>query len=95
MSVAAWTLVVLTVISLDGLAIGYLIRGRAPVTEQRAWFDHEQFVNVALLDRVRSYSTPLTIAYPCSYGGDLLEYPIAAGWDEDAILHTLAEIGAL
>lgn len=28
-------------------------------------------------------------------GGELLEFPVAAGWDEDEILDTLADIEAL
>ena len=94
MSLAAWTLAVLTLISVDTVAVAYLIERRTSRNEG-SWFDHRRFVAEKLLgDRVRFSHGPV-IAHPCSFGGDLLEFPVADGWDEDAILQTLAEIEAL
>lgn len=74
---------------------------RAARDVERPWFDHDRFAGSprqqrALLDRVRTYTHAVgVIEHPCSYGGEILEYPVAAGWDEDSILATLAEIEAL
>jgi len=95
MSLAAWTLAVLTLISVDSIAIAYLIEQRTRRNDE-SWFDHRRFVaDKVLADRVREYSRRPVIAHPCSFGGDLLEFPVADGWNEDAILQTLAEIEAL
>lgn len=96
MSAAAWTVAVLTLISIDALCIAFLMDRRRRCGE--TWFDHERFVNVALADRVGELTRPAAvavIAHPCSFGGDLLEYPVVAGWDETSILSTLAQIEAL
>lgn len=92
MNPVAWACAVLTLVSVDAVAIAYLTRWRAQRgARPESWFDHTRF-----LDRVRAYAPPQeTIVHPCSYGGDLLEYPVARGWDEEAILTTLAEIEAL
>lgn len=92
MSFAAWSCAVVTLLSVEALSVAYVIRwwkGRCDEPEPR-WFDHTRF-----LERVGAYAAPQTILHPCSYGGDLLEYPVARGWDEAAILATLAEIEGL
>lgn len=87
-------LAVSTVVGVDAIAIAYLARWHRTRDEQ-SWFDHRRFLNVDLAARVTDYSRRRAIVHPCSAGGDMLEFPIVAGWDEDAILHTLAEIEAL
>jgi hypothetical protein len=55
--------------------------------------DEEQFRARGVVERVRAARGVLV--HPCSYGGDLMEYPVHDGFDEDDVLATLAEIEAL
>ena len=89
MSIPDWIAAVVTVISVDALAIALLLDRRTP-RNPASWFDHQRFI-----EQTKAYTQPPVIAHPCSYGGDLIEYPVAAGWDEYAILATLGEIEAL
>lgn len=96
MSPVAWMAAVLTLLSVDTLAIAHLIRrGLSRTEHDGSWFDHHRFVEGAVAERIEEYVRPIVIAHPSSFGGDLLEYPIGGGWDENAILATLAEIEAL
>jgi hypothetical protein len=63
--------------------------------EPRSWFDHQRFVKTDLVDRVKHYSRPVVIEHPCSYGGDLLEYPVTTDSDADFILDVLGDIEVL
>lgn len=93
----------LAVLSLDALLVAYLI-GRSRITDAppapKPWFDHERFRRglagerqVGVVDRVRVARG--VVVHPCSYGGDLIEYPAHAEFNELAVLATLAEIEAL
>lgn len=90
MTAAIWAAAVLAWLGVDALIAACLLRRAAVRESETSWFDHMRFI-----DRVATYAPPATIVHPCSYGGDLLEYPIARGWDEAAILETLAEIEGL
>lgn len=95
MTVVEWAAALTAAYSVLLLGICAWLKGSTRHEPERPWFDHDRFVNTALTERVQAYTGPPVIAHPCSYGGDLLEYPVLPGWSEDAILATLAEIEAL
>jgi hypothetical protein len=82
MSVGAWILAVTMMLTLDGLSIACISSWHARQDDE--WLEHDRW-----LERLRAYTLPDVIVHASG------EYPVAAGWDEDAILSTLAEIEAL